>query len=168
MGGYVDDYYMLSLLKNRRSGQTCSGHHMNNISMASFQFKLLFEKKFCKSDTDMDLCRLAIPKKDVEERIFQYLTRQEQRKVRCDYEEGMSLTVHDWDEGVDQKFWFKRWGSNGTYVLLREWGHFVRRRAIKACDIVRFWRDTINHRFLITCSSPREISCSNSFFQFIS
>jgi len=108
--------------------------------------ELLFEKKLFKSDINGN-CRLAIPKKVVENRIFKFCTHDQMRQVNGD---GILFPI--WDEGIKETFVFKQWPSSRTYVILSGWINFVRRQELKIGDIVQFWRDNVSGKVFIACT----------------
>ena len=63
---------------------------------------------------------------------------------------GLLLPIFECEEGREWTFRFKYGRSSETYVVEREWINFSRLRDLKTGDIVEFWRDNDNRRFLIT------------------
>jgi len=110
--------------------------------------ELWLEKKLFKSDINGN-CRLAIANKVVDELILKHCTDDQKKQVND--KKGMSITFFDLDEKKEMEFVFKRWLSSKTYVILKGWSKFIRRRALKTNDIIQISRDNVNGKFLIKC-----------------
>lgn len=117
----------------------------NNILHQEF----LFQKRLFKTDVGND-CRLAIPKNAAEGHFLKHCTLPESIQVE---KEGMPFTIIDLDsdEEIEKRLVFKHQRSTQTYVILGGWKDLVRRRELKAGDIVKFWWDNVERKFLISC-----------------
>jgi len=129
--------------------------NMESISMDSFQparpscdVELLFQKTLLETDIDNTHCTLIIPE-DVQQRIFNFLTPDQKRQVML-HHKGALFPIFDCEEGRVWPFRFKYGRSSEPYVFEREWINFLRLKALKTGDIVKFWGDNTNRRFLIT------------------
>ena len=120
------------------------------MEQAGYQF--LFEKQLFTSDTGT-LCRLIIPKHFAKD-MLKFYTAEEIIQVKDSLNgEGLSVRIYDLEDGIEETFVLKYWKSSDSYVFIHGWIIFVRRRALKACDTIKFWRDHANSRLCITCSS---------------
>ena len=112
----------------------------NVLKMEQPGYGFLFKKKLFASDTGK-LCRLIIPKPFVED-ILKFYTDHEIKQVKDPLnDEGLSVRIYDLDDGIEETFVLKYWKSSDSYVFIHGWIIFVRRRALKAGDIIKFWRD---------------------------
>lgn len=114
------------------------------------EIELLFEKILEKSDLNGN-CRFLIPKKIVINNIFKNLTQEEIAQVHAP--EGIVFPIFDLDDGIQDTFIFRHWSSSKSYVFNGVWTKFVKRKSLKVGDTVRVWRDHVNNRFCINCSS---------------
>lgn len=110
------------------------------------EVELLFEKILEKSDLNGNW-RFLIPINS----IFKNLTLEEIAQVHTP--EGMVFPIFDLDDGIQDTFTFRHWASSNSYVFNGVWIKFVKRKSLKVGDTVRVWRDNVNNRFCINCSS---------------
>jgi len=125
------------------------------VEISSNEF--IFRKKLFRSDIDR-CCRLAIPKKAAQQRLLKYLTADEMRRVNG---EGIIFRVLDFEGEVEETFVLKHWGSSKTYVILQGWIEFVKRRSLNVGHTIEFWRDTVNARFVMSCSTASSSGVSH-------
>ena len=123
----------------------------NILKMEQPGYGFLFKKKLFASDTGK-LCRLIIPKPFAEV-MLKFYTDHEIKQVKDPHNvEGLSVRIYDSQHGIEETFAFKYWQSMESYVFKNGWIKFVRRRALKPHDTVKFWMDHANGRLCITCS----------------
>ncbi|KAK4432318.1 hypothetical protein Salat_0993900 [Sesamum alatum] len=91
-----------------------------------------YQKELTGSDVNGS-CRCLLSKEFVRNHVIPFMNENQARD--CQTKEGTKVNVRDEDEGTDHQLMLKVWSTN-SFVLTKWRGEFVRRRNLKANDVV--------------------------------
>ncbi|XP_042494253.1 B3 domain-containing protein At2g33720-like [Macadamia integrifolia] len=93
-------------------------------------------KKLNKSDLDHHLRRVILPSDQVRKHVLPFLSKSERQEVEGK-NEGLNVHVDDLNTGSYYFLSFKKWKSNGSYKLGRDWiQEFVVKRQLRKDDMI--------------------------------
>ncbi|XP_062146077.1 B3 domain-containing protein At2g33720-like [Alnus glutinosa] len=117
-------------------------------SRVSLELKLVVDpwviKKTIETSDLGDLSRLLLARDGVKKHI---LPQWDANRIES-LHEGVQVCVWDRDTKSEHQLVFKRWPSNGSYVLIGKWKkEFVERRVLNKGDEIGLYWDQTNSRF---------------------